>query len=87
MCRLLAVICVASVMPSTSTTGALEPVCAPLPSCPKSLLPQHAIAPVRRSAQVWPVAKLPTPAVICAASVMPSTSTGTEELVFVALPS
>ena len=83
-CQSPEVIAVASVMPSTST-GTEEPASSPLvplPSWPYALWPQHVMVPFWRSAQ-----ECKWPAVMDVASVMPSTSTGTEEPVFVLLPS
>ena len=75
-------ICVASVIPITSTGTEESSPLWPLPSCPLELLPQHLMVPVCRSAQVC--LRL---VVIVVASVMPITSTGTGEESVVPLPS
>src|SRR3989304_437900 len=68
--------------PRTST-GARLPVVVPLPSCPKSFLPQHLTPPSVVSAQVWglPTSTAATPLA------RPETSTGTLLSSSVPLPS
>src|SRR3989454_220205 len=69
-----------------TVTGVEDPVVAPFPSWPKSLLgptaPQHFTVPFARSAQVCRM-----PALTATAPVIPPTRTGVDELVVVPSPS
>src|SRR5437773_2307800 len=69
-----------------TVTGVEDPVVAPFPSWPKSLLgptaPQHFTVPFARSAQVCRM-----PALTATAPVIPRTGTGVDELVVVPSPS
>src|SRR5437773_10207244 len=69
-----------------TVTGVEDPVVAPFPSWPKSLLgptaPQHFTVPFARSAQVCSM-----PALTATAPVIPHTRTAVDELVVVPSPS
>src|SRR5690349_20468264 len=69
-------------VPSVTVTGVGDEAVDPLPSCPDSPKPQHAIAPVARAAQVCV-----NPVATAVASPRPTTPTGVSALDVPPLPS